>query len=74
MKNTNAPTTVQVASNKTVTKANGSTEAFSVAKLRKRVDVLLDGLAVEHMSLDVCLDKVVKYSHSGKLINLISSN
>ena len=51
---------------KLVTKANGNTEEFSGEKLRKRVEALLEGLSVEYMSIDTCIDKVVKYAHSGK--------
>ena len=51
---------------KLVTKRDGSTQEFSVEKLRNRVDQLLEGLVTEYMGIDGCLNKVVKYAHAGK--------
>ena len=51
---------------KLVTKANGATEEFSIAKLKKRIEPLLEGLAVEYMSIDTIVDKVAGYAHSGR--------
>jgi transcriptional regulator NrdR family protein len=51
---------------KQVTKRDGSKQEFSVEKLRNRVDQLLEGLEVQYMGIDACIDKVVKYAHAGK--------
>lgn len=55
-----------VQTQKTVTKADGSTQAFDTQKLHNRVNQLLEGLAVEYMGIEGCINKVVKYAHSGK--------
>lgn len=52
-------------STKLVTKSDGSSQEFSEAKLRARVNNLTEGLLVEHMNIDGCINKVVKYAHSG---------
>ena len=52
-------------SKKLVTKSDGSSQEFSEVKLRARVDNLTEGLLVEHMGIDACINKVVKYAHSG---------
>ena len=51
---------------KMVTKANGSTQEFSEAKVRARINNLLEGLATEYMGIESCIKKVVTYAHSGK--------
>ena len=51
---------------KFVTKKDGSSQEFSVDKLRARVDNLLEDLETEYMNVDACIKKVVKYAHSGK--------
>ena len=51
---------------KQVTKRDGSQQEFSVVKLRNRVDQLLEGLEVQYMGIDSCINKVVKYAHGGK--------
>jgi transcriptional regulator NrdR family protein len=51
---------------KLVTKRDGSSQEFSVDKLRNRVNQLLEGLETQYMGIDGCINKVVKYAHSGK--------
>lgn len=57
---------------KLVTKTDGSTQEFSVEKLRARVDNLLEGLETQYMGIDGCINKVVKYAHAGKFYFFIS--
>ena len=61
---------------KMVSKRDGTSQEFSVDKLRKRIDNLLEGLSVEHMNIELCIKKVVAYAHSGitsdELDNLIA--
>ena len=52
-------------STKLVTKSDDSSQEFSEAKLRAGVNNLTEGLLAEHMNLDGCINKVVKYAHSG---------
>ena len=49
-----------------VTKRDGSQQPFSEDKIRKRIDNLLEGLQTQYMSIDICVNKIVKYAHSGK--------
>ena len=67
--NTDVAATVAVptVTKKQVTKADGSSQDFSTEKIQKRIDTLLEGLAVEHMSIPTCVDKVIKYAQTGKL-------
>lgn len=51
---------------KMVTKADGTKQAFSADKITARIDNLMTGLCRDHMMLHTCIDKVVKYAHSGK--------
>ena len=60
--------TTELVTKKLVTKRDGSSQEFSVDKLRARVDNLLEGLETKYMGIDGCIDKVVKYAHSGKSI------
>ena len=35
-----------------------------------RIENLLEGLETEYMAINVCIQKIVKYAHSGKYKNL----
>ena len=54
---------------KMVTKRDGTKQEFQIAKLQKRVDALLTGLETDHMGIQGCINKVVKYAHTGKYTN-----
>ena len=51
---------------KMVTKRDGSKQAFAVEKIQKRVNSLINGLHQDHMMIPTCIEKVIKYAHSGK--------
>jgi hypothetical protein len=51
---------------KLVTKRDGTTQAFDVNKIQKRVDNLLEGLETEFMDVPAIVAKTTAYAHSGK--------
>ena len=50
---------------KFVVKKDGTEQELDEQKIRNRIDKLVYGLAAEYMGLDGCVEKVVKYAHSG---------
>jgi transcriptional regulator NrdR family protein len=51
-----------------VIKDDGTKQPFSVDKITARVEKLMDGLNREHMMVQTCIEKVVKYAQNGKSI------
>jgi len=41
-------------------------QPFDAQKIQSRIDRLLHGLNTQYMMIPSCVDKVVKYAHSGK--------
>lgn len=56
----------EISQTKMVTKADGTKQPFSIEKLNARINNLTSGLKTEHMMIQTCIDKVVKYAHNGK--------
>lgn len=54
---------------KRVTKRNGELEVLSRDKLKKRLEVLLEGLNTEHLNVEAIVNKVIAYSQNGKANN-----
>jgi transcriptional regulator NrdR family protein len=51
---------------KLVTKRDGTTQAFDIQKVQRRVDALLEDLATEYMDVPAIVKKTANYAHSGK--------
>ena len=49
-------------------KRDGRKEPFSQEKITKRLNNLLEDLETEYMGIEQCIDKVVKYAHTGKFL------
>lgn len=49
-----------------VIKEDGSKQLFDVEKIRIRINNLTDNLSTEHMMIESCIGKIVKYAHNGK--------
>ena len=54
------------ANTKLVTKRDGTTQPFDIAKIQKRVDALLEDLETEYMDVPAIVKKTANYAHSGK--------
>ena len=50
---------------KTVQKKNGQFQSLSEDKIRRRLESLLDGLAVAHINIDLIINKVLAYTQNG---------
>ncbi len=53
-------------SEKIVIKRDGSQEPLYPEKIRMRLENLLEGLAAEHINLELIINKTVSYAQNGK--------
>jgi ribonucleoside-diphosphate reductase subunit M1 len=58
---------------KMVTKRDGSHQEFQIDKIKARINNLTEGLAVDHMGIDICIKKIINYAHSGITSNEVDN-